>query len=162
MRLISWVTPSWTQKLPLAGSWKQKSWIFWSVRLLMNDTWRQTEMCWSWAFVCLSLMSAKWICSAAQDKRVLQTLGMCISDYLGWVLAGNRYWCGINFLTPFLSTHLGIKQQIGIHQWPTPSPTEISSVLYVQCCIMELVTCSFDLCFVLFLMFGTSRVCCML
>lgn len=36
MRLISWVTPSWTQKLPLAGSWKQKSRIFWSVRLHMK------------------------------------------------------------------------------------------------------------------------------
>lgn len=144
MRLISWVTPSWTQKLPLAGSWKQKSRIFWSVRLHMKADRNMLVL----SFHLLVPYELKMDLQCSSGKRVLQTLGMGISDYLDWVLAGNRYWCGINFLTPFLSTHLGIKEQIGIHQWPTPSPTEISSVLYVQCCIMGLVTCPFDLCFV--------------
>lgn len=161
MRLISWVTHSCAQKLPLAGSWKQKSWGFWGVGLLMNGTWRQIEMHWSWAFICLFLMSAKWICSAAQDKRVLQTLGMGVSDYLGLVFVGNRYWCGISFLTPpFLSAHLGIKEQIWIHQCLTPSPMERSYILYMRSCIMELVSCSLDLYFVLFFTFGALQACC--
>lgn len=38
---------------------------------------------------CLFLVSAKWICNAAQDKAGLEMLGMGANDYLGWVLAGN-------------------------------------------------------------------------
>lgn len=159
--LSSCVTYSWTQTPSLAGSWKQNLRFLkcgatgdWHMKADRNTLVLSFH-------VCLFLVSAKWICKAAQDKLVLEMLGMGANDYLGWVLAGNGCWCGRNLLgPPFLSAHLDMKEQTGIYQWFTPSPVEMSSILYIWGCIMELVTCSLNLYFVLFFTFETVQMCC--
>lgn len=72
--------------------------------------------------------------------RVLQTLNMGVNDHMGWMLATNRYWHDSSFLTPFFFAYLGIKEWIGIHEWLTPSPVEMSSLTHVLFSVIKLVT----------------------